>query len=176
MQIRKNVSTKQLAVNGVMVALFIVLETVAVRIGGNIKITFSGLPIIISAVYFGPLVAGIVGGLGSFISQILGFGISPLILLWVLPAIVRGVTVGALYKKFGRKYLSVYIIFSSIIVSALNTFTIYFNSKIYNYYNPVTFLSATAFRFVSGIITAIVYVAIIHVILKALDKILNVNI
>lgn len=169
----KNLTT-QICINGVMAALFIVLDLISVRIGNHIKITFSGLPIIISAIYFGPIAGTVVGGMGGLIGQAITYAkLSITTPLWILPAIARGFIVGILYKCFGKKYLSVYIVISSLIVSALNTLAIYVDSKIYGYYNPVTFLSGTAFRFISGIITAVVYIAVIYAIMKALDKVIK---
>ncbi len=165
--------TKMLCINAVMVALYVVLEYVSVRIGNNLKITFNGLPIIISAIFFGPLAGAFTGGLGSFISQMLQFGFSPTTVLWILPAIARGLTVGILYKYCRKKYLSLYIVLSSLIVSALNTLTLYVDGKLYHYYNPATFLTATAFRFASGIITAVVYIAVIYAIMKPLEKVIK---
>ncbi len=162
-----------LCINAVMIALFFALDMLSVKIGNNAKITFSGLPIILSAVFFGPLVGATVGGLGSLLSQLYGFGIGVTTVLWIVPAIVRGLVVGFLYRRFGKKFLGVNIILSSVIVSALNTLVSFVDSHIFKYYNPVTFLTAIAPRFLMGILTAVAYCIVIYPLLTPVDKVLK---
>ena len=86
-------TAKRLAMNAVMVALYFVLSMMAVPVGG-FKLTFEHLPIILCAVFFGPLDAVIVGALGEFINQMLTFGFTPTTILWMAPAMIRGLSMG----------------------------------------------------------------------------------
>lgn len=164
----------KLCVTAVMAALFIVLESLSVRIGDLIKITFDGLPILITSFVLGPLYGTVAGTIGSFISQMMHFGFSATTVLWILPAAVRGLSSGLLFILFKRKLkilpLGTSIVVSSLLVSAFNTLTLYVDGNLYEYYNPVTFLPATGFRFVSGIITAILYTAIILPVMYGLKQ------
>ena len=68
-----------------MIALHIVLESLSIRIGNDYKITFSGLPIIIIAILYGPFAGFVVGLIGSVLSQILTFGITATTIYWIWP-------------------------------------------------------------------------------------------
>lgn len=138
---------KRLALNAVMVALYFALSMMAVPIGG-FKLTFEHLPIILCAAFFGPLDAVIVGALGEFINQMLTFGFTPTTILWMTPAIFRGLSMGLgaklAPKRFGKAALLetkvpvsfvAYCVISGLICSLLNTFTLYVDSKMYGYYS-----------------------------------------
>ena len=65
-----------------------------------IKISLTGLPIIFIAVVYGPIEGMLVGGIGEFFCQLVSqYGLTPTTPLWVLPAIVRGLIVGLLFKQ-----------------------------------------------------------------------------
>lgn len=173
-------NTKQLCFNAVMVALFVALEYVSIEFL-NLKITFSGLPIILSSLYFGPAVGGLVGFLGSGLSQliIIRYGFGPTTIIWILPAVLRGVTVGLLNSAFKKSrkplVLTTEIIISSIIVTAANTVAIVADANFYGYAAPAVLSITTAFRFVSGVLTAIVFSVIVPAFFKPLDKLLINN-
>ena len=171
-------NTKQLCFNAVMVALFVALEYVSIEFL-NLKITFSGLPIILSSLYFGPAVGGLVGFLGSGLSQFIRYGFGPTTIIWILPAVLRGVTVGLLNSAFKKSrkplVLTTEIIISSIIVTAANTVAIVADANFYGYAVPAVLSITTAFRFVSGVLTAIVFSVIVPAFFKPLDKLLINN-
>lgn len=144
--------------NAVMAALFTVLSLLSVKIGNNFKITFSALPIVIAAICYGPLSGMAVGLLGAFIEQVMTFGISATTVLWILPAGIRGITVGLLFIFLGRslsqKCLLPTIIISSVIVTLLNTVITYIDSVIYSY--PFSFALATmGIKLLLSIVTAV---------------------
>ena len=140
-------TTKRMALNAVMVALYIALSTLAIPLGG-LKLTVEHLPVIITAVLFGPLDALLVGGLGELINQMLTFGFTPTTILWMTPAMFRGLSMG-LCAKFLAKYAGlnaviekklpiaflVICVISGLICSLLNTFTLYVDSKMFGYYS-----------------------------------------
>lgn len=165
----------KICIIGVMAALYFVLENLSLRLGDEIKITFSGLPILITAFTLGPVSGMIAGGIGSFAAQLLSFGLSWTTPLWVLPAIARGLSAGLIFKIFKNEVkivpIGIATIVSSILVSTFNTLTLYIDGRINHYYHPTTFLSATAFRFLSGIITAVIYMAVIIPLLKGIKLI-----
>lgn len=140
-------STRRLALNAVMVALYFALSMLAVPMGG-LKLTFEHLPIIITALLFGPMDALLVGALGELINQMLTFGFTPTTILWMTPAMFRGLSMG-LCARFLGKYVGlsaviekklpvaflVTCVISGLICSLLNTFTLYVDSKMFGYYS-----------------------------------------
>lgn len=156
----------RMALNAVMIAVYVVLAmTLSFQIGG-LKITVEALPVIICAVAFGPANAAIVGGIAEFLNQLLTFGLTPTTALWVLPAVARGFFIGICLLPIrkrcagepllkGKRILYFYIIclFSAIIVSCLNTFTFYVDSKMFGYYNYALVFGAFGLRIVTGLVS-----------------------
>lgn len=174
----KNSIILKLCITAVMAALFVLLDLVSLKINNNIKITFGGLPILIAAMVCGPLWGGLAGFVGSFIAQCLSFGLSATTLLWVLPAFARGLIAGllfiALYNKMKLQYnLLITVVVSSLVVTALNTLSIFIDSKIYGYYSIAVVFGQTAFRVVSSVLTSIAYIILLLPILQAVKKILK---
>lgn len=157
----------------VLIALFVVLDLFSVRIGNNIKITFGGLPILVAGILFGPVPGMLVGLCGSFLGQMMSYGLSATIVLWILPAGVRGLLAGWLYRAFGRRNtplaLGVQVIVSSLCVTVLNTLMMYLDARILGYPFTAT-LYTLAFRIVSAVITAVFYVVLIYPVLRVLRK------
>ena len=144
---RSRFSAKRIAVNAALVALYFALSMLAVPIGG-FKLTFEHLPIILCAVFFGPVDALIVGALGELINQMLTFGFTPTTILWMAPAMFRGLSIGLcaklapkvlgrdalLEKKVPAAFLICCVV-SGLICSLINTFTLYVDSKMFGYYS-----------------------------------------
>ena len=140
-------SIQRIALDGMLVALYFALSMVAIPMGG-LKLTFEHLPIIICALIFGPVDAILVGGLGELINQMLTFGFTPTTILWMMPAIFRGLSMGlaakllskhlgldaVLEKKVPVAFFCLCVI-SGLICSLLNTFTLYVDSKMFGYYS-----------------------------------------
>lgn len=162
----------RLCVNAVMAALFLVFDLISIKFG-NFKITFGGLPIILTAVMFGPLDGAVVGLLGSFLGQIFTYGIGITTPLWILPAGIRGLVMGLLFIAFKRSknlgVLTIEIIISSLVVTLANTGVIYLDSIILQYPSGIVLIQ-TALRAVSGILSAIVYSVIIKALMIVVDR------
>ena len=58
------------------------------------KITVDSLPILVAALLLGPLDGLAVGLIGSFLNQMLTYGLTVTTVLWILPAGIRGLVVG----------------------------------------------------------------------------------
>lgn len=80
---------RQLSMNAIMAAMCAVLGYLSLDLG-NLKVTFESLPILVSALLFGPADGMIVGGIGTLIYQLLRYGVSITTPLWMLPYIVCG--------------------------------------------------------------------------------------
>lgn len=145
---KKKVNVKRMVLNAMLVAVYVALSFTEMTFGG-IKFSFSALPVVICALAFGPVDGLIVGFLGEFIAQLLGaYGLTPTTLLWVAPAAVRGLFIGLCARMLREKLCAdglkkpknqilFYIVcmISGVIVSCMNTFTFYVDSKMYGYYN-----------------------------------------
>ncbi len=167
----KNKKVLRLCTNAILAALFIVLDLISIKMG-PIKITFGGLPIILASIMYGPIDGMAVGFVGSFIPQLITYGFGPTTLLWVLPAVIRGLLMGLLFKAFKKSLkptiLGIEIIISSLVVTVLNTIVSIIDGIVWGYPYELA-LGVTVFRFVSSIITAILYTVLATVIIKAMN-------
>ncbi len=68
---KRSFTVRQLALNAVLIAISTVLAGLAVNLGGNFKITFESLPVHIGALLFGPVDGMLIGGIATFIYQVL---------------------------------------------------------------------------------------------------------
>ncbi len=161
---KRTFTVQRMAMDAILIAMFYVLAMLSIQVGGW-KLTFSALPIIICAAIFGPVDAFIVGMLGAFLEQLLGkYGLTPTTILWILPAGVRGLFVGLclmgirkwiakdapLGTKGSAWFMAVCLV-SAVIVSALNTFTLYVDSKMFGYYSYAMVFGALVVRIFSGL-------------------------
>lgn len=88
---------KRMVTVAMLIAMYVVLSLFSINLG-NMKITLDSLPIIVGAALLGPLDGFLIGFFGSFLNQLLTFGLTPTTILWVIPAAVRGLLIG-LYAK-----------------------------------------------------------------------------
>ena len=141
----KSFTTKRLVIDALLVALFFVLSMFAVEIAG-VKITFVSLPTVVCALLYGPVDACIVGLLGAFLEQMLKYGFTATTVLWLLPAVLRGLIVG-LGTVVLRRSMSIEAITSTkkpyvyyvvcivagLVTSCSNTLVFYLDSVIYSF-------------------------------------------
>ncbi len=181
-------SVKRMALDAIMIAMFYVLSLFSIQAGG-LKFTFSSLPIVLCAAIFGPVDAFLVGTLGAFLEQLLGaYGLTPTTVLWILPHSIRGLFIGLsllgirkwispeapLDQKGGAWFIGVCLV-AAVIVSCLNTLTLYVDSKMFGYYTYALVFGSLVWRIVSGLVVSFgVAVATIPV-AKALKKARLVN-
>lgn len=174
---KKKIITR-ICVCAILAALYFIFDMISIK-AGPFKLSVSGLPIIIVALFYGPIDAMIVGFTGAFLGQLLSYGFTPTTLLWCLPAVVRGAFVGLFTKKLNVKEepikLIVVIIISSLLVTTINTAVMYIDSKIYNYYSYAYIFGALLYRYIAGILTAIIYSVLTPIIYEPVSKILNIK-
>lgn len=167
-----NSTLQGLVMKALLIALHVALCSLSLNFG-NMVISFSGLPVILAALFYGPLGGIEVGFLGSLINQVMKYGITPTTILWTLPALVLGWLVGG-YTKLHKFHLNRYqlagiIIVSNLIGTGLNTFSMYVDSKLFHYYSFAYVFGALAFRLLSAVIRSIIYVSIVYPIVKRLN-------
>lgn len=178
----KRIHTRRLALDAVMVALYFALSMIAIPIGG-LKLTFEHLPVILCALMFGPVDALVVGGLGEFINQMLTFGFTPTTVLWMTPAMFRGLSMGLavvlarksmgldalLEKKVPVAFLITCVI-SGLVCSLLNTFTLYVDSKMFGYYSYAMVFGVLWVRLAASAVSSVVMTVAAKPVAVALRK------
>lgn len=143
-------SVKRLAMNAVLIAIYVVLGYMKIPIGNLFRVSLAPFAVIICAVSFSPVDGLIVGFLGEFLAQILGpYGLTPTTLLWALPEAIRGLLLGLVMLIFVKKQLAPQTLLKSkkivwyllacivtgVIASLANTFALYVDSKMFGYYS-----------------------------------------
>lgn len=163
--------TKKLVMNALLIAMHVVLCYFQLNFG-NMKINFAGLPIIVGALLFGPVSGMSIGLIGSFMNQMLTYGITATTVLWILPAGTRGLLIGLYAKKKNYKLstaqMTGIVMLTAFLVTIMNTATMYIDSKIYGYYSFAYVFGAVIPRFIMAIITSIAYVAVVPLLMKPL--------
>lgn len=157
---------RKLALMAMLVAIYVVLSFYGtIRIGNSLKLTVDALPIVLGALIFGPIEGMTIGLMGSFINQMLTYGLTVTTILWMLPCALRGLIVGFYALKHGGinikpANLSFVLVLSSLVVSICNTFTLYLDSKIYGYYSFALVFVPIPLRILHGLITAAIFVVV----------------
>ena len=167
----------RLAIDAMLAALFFALSMFSVDLG-FIKFTVAPLAILIAGLLFGPVDGGIVGLIGAFLEQLIKYGFSITMPLWILPAVVRGVLIGffalAMRRFFCRRsenafspakggkdaplfitFTVIAAVISAIVVTLCNTIPLYVDFKVFGWSseNPLLWGALSA-RFVSGMLTS----------------------
>ena len=170
----------RISIDGILVALFLVLSLLSIRLG-FVEIGIKGSVAILAAVLISPIDGLIVGGLGEFLYQVFfsGYGLTPTTMLWVLPLALRPLSIGLFcryFEKKGKEFVGFYpryfIVFgaAALLISLLDTGILQLDGLIMGY--PVTFTWVqTGIRFLSGQATAIVVSFLIIPLFKALSVI-----
>lgn len=109
-------TTVRLVINSLFAALCLVLSLINPIDTGFFKLTFESFPIFLAALLFGPVDGALVGFVGTFLGQILRYGLDASTILWVIPYVLSGLLVG-LYAK-ARRYT--FRIFELVIVGIIN--------------------------------------------------------
>ena len=102
-----------------LAAMCAVLGVFSIDIGTFMKISLVSLPIIIGAYVFGAIDGALIGGVGTFIYQLLSKGLDWSTPLWILPYIAAGIVAGLMAKRMklnSKKLMTVNIITAVILV------------------------------------------------------------
>ena len=144
-----NSKTKKLAMDSMLAAMCAVLGYLSLDFG-NLKITFESVPILLGALLLGPIDGMAIGGVGTLLYQLVRYGVSVTTPLWILPYILCGLVVGlgSARRDFhpSRWESTVFIVSGELLITLLNTVTLYIDSKIYGYYYPGFILAPLALR------------------------------
>lgn len=172
----RKMKTQTLVVSALLMAMHVVLSIWSINLP-FMKINLSGLPIIVGALLFGPVIGTLVGLLGHFLYQMLIYGLMATTIIWVIPIGVRGLIIGlyAKHKKFklGNFETFVLIIISSLVVTVLNTIGLYLAGILTNF--TETIFTVLGPRLLSSLLTAIIYGIIVIAIMKPLRKFFHIG-
>ena len=156
--------TKTIVILGLLIGMEIILNRFLSINAWNIKIGFSFVPIVIAAIFFGPIHAAIVGGLGDFLGAIL-FPIGAYFPGFTLTAVLMGLVWGLfLYKEQTLPRIVLPVLINQFILGLLlNTFWI---SILYG--SPFGPLFLT--RIVQSVVLTVVQIIVIFAISKAAPR------
>lgn len=148
-----------------LAAMYFLLNMLEIRTPGNLHITFDRLPVVVSALAFGPMEAVLVAMFGELLNQIISpYGITATTLLWVIPPMIQAGILGvaaarmqASGKRLESRPVACYVIsvLAAVITTAANTAVIWLDSVIYGYYTFALVFGSAVVRFITGIVTAV---------------------
>lgn len=119
-------SVKSVSIIGILVAMEIILARFSIHTW-NLKIGFSFIPIVVAAIFYGPVAAGLVGAIGDIIFAFL-FPVGAYFPGFTLTAFLTGVIFGwFLRKNVSVVNVVISVLIGQIVVSQfLNTYWISF--------------------------------------------------
>ena len=167
--------TRKMVTLGILTALHVVLCQVAtIPVGNSLNLTISGITEAMAGLLFGPVSGGVVGLLGSFLNQLLKYGLTVTTVLWILPAGLRGLLCGWYAKANGYRMspLKIYWVLqvTSIVVTAVNTNVMIVDATLYGYKTNATVLAQLGIRVVNGALTSLLYTAVAAPLLSRLSR------
>ncbi len=141
-----NRNTSQLAVNAMLSALCAILGYLSLDLV-NLKITFESFPVLLAGMMYGPVNGALVGLVGTFIYQLLLYGLELSTPLWVTPYVVAGFVIGLYAKRSSfdnsRKEIRVAMAAAELLVFAMNTVSLLLYSRILYGAISLPFVTAT---------------------------------
>lgn len=182
---KKKMATRRLAINAVLIAIYVVLRFFNIPMGNAFRFTLASFPVILCALLYGPVDGLIVGLIGEFLSQILGpYGMTPTTLLWCLGETVRGGALGLCSVLFLRKHLLsterpekkyvvlmlVSCVFTGVLAALGQTFALYVDSTMFGYYTYVMVFGVLVWRILIYVILAGMFGYLSLPIISALRK------
>lgn len=129
----KKTTTAQIAINAMLAALCALLGYFSMDFI-NLKITFESFPVLLAGMMYGPLNGALVGLCGTFVYQILLYGIELSTPLWILPYVVAGFLIGVFAKNASfdnsRKEIRIAMLISELGVFVMNTISLFLYSRL----------------------------------------------
>lgn len=160
----KKFTTRDIAVIGMLTALQVVLARWLSINAWNTRIGFSFVPVVIAAMLYGPLFAGIVGALGDFVGAIL-FPTGAYFPGFTLTAALIGVIFGLFLY---RKQSNFNIVLSAVVNQA--TMSMLLNSFWISFVYGAPFAATVVSRIPQCILMAVVEIIVIKLLAAALPQ------
>lgn len=170
----RKLTTLRIAYDAVLAAMCAVLGSIASLDFGTWKFTFENFPVLIGALLFGPVDGMLVGGIGIFLSQALRYGVELSTPLWVLPYVISGLFAGIFAERLrfniSRKQMLFIVILNGILVTAVNTGSLYIYNKFILKTPTAAMLAAIPKRVIISVIKSIAFAFVLPPVLKALRR------
>lgn len=171
---KEKFTTKKIVMTAMLTAVYVVLCLVGTIRLWWMNISVASLPLIIAAMLFGPIGGMLVGLLGSFLEQLLNYGLMATTVLWLVPNTVRGLLLGAYFKKKNyrpsRAQLVGALIVAALITTVLNTLVMYLDSVVQGYYSYAYVFGGVVTRVAAGAVTAVVMAFVAPPVVELLDR------
>lgn len=166
---------KNIAVIAILSGLFVLLSFFSIRLP-NMSITFQNIVIYLAGMIFSPFVSALTAGIGSFLSQILLYGLMPTTIIWIMPHIIVGFVFSSIYKyvefvfvkNLDKKFFAL-LFLSNLLLTILNTIALFIDAKINGYYTFATVFGSFIFRIIACILTTFVYYLILPIIYNKIN-------
>ena len=164
---------------GSMAAMAIALNKVAsLQLTPAIKITFYGLPLIVTSILYGFKIGFLTGLVSGVILQLTSpYGVTITAPVWALAPILWGTVPGLVFKPFNKlnKYLAyvLAVFFASIASNLSNTLAMYCDTLFVKdaYYTVASILLDWPGRIVTMFVTMVPYIIITFIVCDRLRKI-----
>jgi len=183
MKNRTKMAAKRLAVNAVLIAIYLTLRYFSIPFGDAFRFTLAPFSVILCALLYGPVDGLIVGLLGEFLSQVLGpYGLTPTTLLWCVGETLRGISLGLCSKLFLKKWLvseikgkkTVILLICCALTGVLaafgQTFALYVDSNLMGYYSYTMVFGVMVWRILVYIVLSVLFGLLSLPVISALRK------
>lgn len=169
---KRTFTAKRLCFDALLIAIYFALSFLTLETPVW-KISVSGLSIMIGAILFGPLDGFLIGLLGAFLEQLVGYGLTVTTIIWIMPAAIRGLVTGLYAKSKGYELTKLQIVFicivSGVLLTIVNTLALYLDSKIIGYHYTIVLFTLVG-RIFTGMTSSILYAVLLPMLLKLIKK------
>ncbi len=171
-------TTQRIAIDGMLAAVYFALSFLTIE-SNVIRVAFTSLAILVAALMLGPLDACAVALIGEGLFQLLRYGPGPTTLIWMAPPVLHGLCLGLGALLFSRKGTPLVerigLCYAVCLVcgalnAVFNTVALYFDSIIYHYYSPETFLVNALIRVGIALATAAVLTTVAIPLVRTLRR------
>ena len=170
---KKKFSTIQLTLDGMLAAMCALLGYFAIDLL-NFKLTFESLPVLLAALLFGPLDGSLVGLIGTFLYQLLRYGVEASTPLWVIPYGIIGLVCGLYAKKWSYynsdKQIKIIVGAMELLIFVLNTAALYIYGGMIGKVPSEFVLSSIIPRLAVAVVKAVGFGFLMPPLLRALHK------
>ena len=174
-------NTRRIALDGVLAAVYFALSYLAFYVIPNeLKLTFTSLTLVLAALLFSWYDACLVALVGEFLAQLLNtkYGLSVTTPIWVAIPVLHALALGLCALFLGRKKplaertvpCVLAVLGCGAFNALLNTAGMYFDSKIFGYYEYHLVFGLALARIGIAIATAAVIAALIIPIVRAVRR------
>ncbi len=156
------------------IALHIILELfLTIRIGNDLKITLAALPFLVLAFICGPWHGLISGLVGTFLSQLLTFGITITTPFWILPYAVQAMTAGlifrALHHKVTIRNMAISVFSAGLAAVIMNLIASYLDGVVFfKYWTVEVLLGLIPIRLLVWVGLSVIYTFVTYAVTRVL--------